>query len=317
MPLLSIEFAVFFIVFLPLYWAFARLPQVQNVLLLVAGLGWLYRIDPIFAALILVYSSVVYLVSVLMFSENENIRKFWLGCGISAALTVLCFFKYFDFFRPIIQQYTGQSAVIDILLPLGLSYYTFQSLAYLVYCYREPKGDRFEWHELLLHLSFFPTITSGPIIRAAAFKSIDGEQAGALAQIRTKQARQLIYPALAVGLIVLGIAKNGGLPAYWRKAGYRLFLKIRPSSMAGACCLRFMATPSNSFSTFPATRIWSSVWPCCSASSCRKTLPRRFAPSTSATSGIDGISACPLGFATISISLWAAAKKASDAPSSI
>lgn len=52
MPLLSIEFAVFFIVFLPLYWAFARLPQVQNVLLLVAGLGWLYRIDPIFAALI-------------------------------------------------------------------------------------------------------------------------------------------------------------------------------------------------------------------------------------------------------------------------
>ena len=64
MPLLSIEFAVFFIVFLPLYWAFARLPQVQNVLLLVAGLGWLYRIDPIFAALILVYSSVVYLISV-------------------------------------------------------------------------------------------------------------------------------------------------------------------------------------------------------------------------------------------------------------
>ena len=77
-----------------------------------------------------------------------------------------------------------------------------------MYCYREPKGDRFEWHELLLHLSFFPTITSGPIIRAAAFKSIDGEQAGALAQIRTKQARQLIYPALAVGLIVLGIAKK-------------------------------------------------------------------------------------------------------------
>ena len=118
MPLLSIEFAVFFIVFLPLYWAFARLPQVQNVLLLVAGLGWLYRIDPIFAALILVYSSVVYLVSVLMFSENENIRKFWLGCGISAALTVLCFFKYFDFLLTIIQQYTGQIAVIDILLHL-------------------------------------------------------------------------------------------------------------------------------------------------------------------------------------------------------
>lgn len=76
MPLLSIEFAVFFIVFLPLYWAFARLPQVQNVLLLVAGLGWLYRIDPIFSALILVYSSVVYLVSVLMFSETRTSANF-------------------------------------------------------------------------------------------------------------------------------------------------------------------------------------------------------------------------------------------------
>lgn len=76
MPLLSIEFAVFFIVFLPLYWAFARLPQVQNVLLLVAGLGWLYRIDPIFAALILVYSSVVYLVSVLMFLKTRISANF-------------------------------------------------------------------------------------------------------------------------------------------------------------------------------------------------------------------------------------------------
>lgn len=76
MPLLSIEFAVFFIVFLPLYWAFARLPQVQNVLLLVAGLGWLYRIDPIFAALILVYSSVVYLISVLMFLKTRISANF-------------------------------------------------------------------------------------------------------------------------------------------------------------------------------------------------------------------------------------------------
>ena len=67
MPLLSIEFAVFFIAFLPLYWAFARLPQVQNVLLLVAGLGWLYNIAPTFAALILAYSPLFYLSSARLF----------------------------------------------------------------------------------------------------------------------------------------------------------------------------------------------------------------------------------------------------------
>ena len=194
MPLLSIEFAVFFIAFLPIYWAFVRMPSVQNVLLLLAGMGWLYHLNPIFAAIIACYSSCVHLLGLLMTSENENVRKFWLGFGVATALAVLCFFKYFDFFRPFIRQYTGQSEIVDILMPLGLSYYTFQSLAYLVYCCRHPMGDRFAWHELLLHLSFFPTITSGPIIRAAAFKSIDGEQAGALEQIRTAEPRALVRP---------------------------------------------------------------------------------------------------------------------------
>ena len=208
MPLLSIEFAVFFIAFLPIYWAFVRMPSMQNVLLLLAGMGWLYHLNPIFAAIIACYSSCVHLLGLLMSSENENVRKFWLGFGVATALAVLCFFKYFDFFRPFIRQYTGQSEIVDILMPLGLSYYTFQSLAYLVYCCRHPMGDRFAWHELLLHLSFFPTITSGPIIRAAAFKSIDGEQAGALTQIRTAEPRALVRPALAVCLILLGIAKK-------------------------------------------------------------------------------------------------------------
>ena len=208
MPLLSIEFALFFIAFLPLYWCMAKYPSVQNLLLLAAGMGWLYHISPVFAAIVVLYSSCVYLLSELLRSDREGTRRFWLGVGIAVSLTVLGFFKYFDFFRPLIAQYAGKGGAIDILMPLGLSYYTFQSLAYLVYCFRSPHAARFEWHELLLHLSFFPTVTSGPIIRAAAFKSADGEQAGALAQIRTRQPRSPVRPALAVSLILLGIAKK-------------------------------------------------------------------------------------------------------------
>ncbi len=208
MPLLSVEFALFFLAFLPIYWGLAKYPSVQNLLLLAAGMGWLYHIGPVFAAIIVLYSSCVYLLGELLRSDRENTRRFWLGCGIAASLTVLGFFKYFDFFRPMIAQYAGKGGAIDILMPLGLSYYTFQSLAYLVYCFRAPHAARFSWHELLLHLSFFPTVTSGPIIRAAAFKSADGEQAGALAQIRTRQPRSPVRPALAVSLILLGIAKK-------------------------------------------------------------------------------------------------------------
>lgn len=204
MPLLSVEFALFFIVFLPIYWGFAKYPSVQNLLLLAAGMGWLYHISPVFAAIIVLYSSCVYLLGELLRSDRESTRRFWLGCGIAASITVLGFFKYFDFFRPLIAQYAGKGGAIDILMPLGLSYYTFQSVAYLVYCFRAPHAARFGWHELLLHLSFFPTVTSGPIIRAAAFKSTDGEQAGALAQIRTRRPRSPVRPALAVSLILTG-----------------------------------------------------------------------------------------------------------------
>lgn len=132
MPLLSVEFALFFLAFLPIYWGLAKYPSVQNLLLLAAGMGWLYHIGPVFAAIIVLYSSCVYLLGELLRSDRENTRRFWLGCGIAASLTVLGFFKYFDFFRPMIAQYAGKGGAIDILMPLGLSYYTFQSLAYLV-----------------------------------------------------------------------------------------------------------------------------------------------------------------------------------------
>ena len=164
MPLLSIEFALFFIAFLPLYWCMAKYPSVQNLLLLAAGMGWLYHISPVFAAIVVLYSSCVYLLGELLRSNREGTRRFWLGFGIAVSLTVLGFFKYFDFFRPLIAQYAGKGGAIDILMPLGLSYYTFQSLAYLVYCFRSPHAARFEWHELLLHLSFFPTVTVPVII---------------------------------------------------------------------------------------------------------------------------------------------------------
>lgn len=156
MPLLSVEFALFFIVFLPIYWGFAKYPSVQNLLLLAAGMGWLYHISPVFAAIIVLYSSCVYLLGELLRSDRESTRRFWLGCGIAASITVLGFFKYFDFFRPLIAQYAGKGGAIDILMPLGLSYYTFQSVAYLVYCFRAPARRAFWVARAAAAPEFFP-----------------------------------------------------------------------------------------------------------------------------------------------------------------
>lgn len=206
MSFLSIEFAVFFLCLFPLYWALAETPRLQNLLLLVVGLGCLAAVNPLFALAVVLFASAVYVVTEKMaFSRDDLQRKYWLRVGIVLSLVNLGFFKYFDFFRPQLRELLG-AGVVDILMPLGISYYTFQAIAYMVSASKRPTA-RLQWHELLFHLSFFPTITSGPIIRADDFKTVDGIQTGFAAQIRAPR-RTVIKPALAISLILLGLIKK-------------------------------------------------------------------------------------------------------------
>lgn len=209
MPLLSIEFAVFLLLFLPLYWAFARRPKWQNALLLAAGAGWLYHANPAFLVAVAALSVWVHLIACQLVRPQQKHGKRWLALGVSGCLLFLAVFKYYDFFRPYLQNALGQSEIIDILMPVGASYYTFQSIAYLVETYRAPLVKPFTWANLLLHLSFFPTITSGPIIRAVPYQNkVVGIAQGAQAQIQTTAPRSILRPALAVCLILAGIAQK-------------------------------------------------------------------------------------------------------------
>lgn len=220
MHLLSIEFAVFLLLFLPLYWVLARRPQWQNFLLLAASAGWLYHANPAFLAAVAGLSIWVYLIAKQLVRPQQKHGKHWLALGVSGCLLFLAIFKYYDFFRPYLQNYLGQSEIVDILMPIGASYYTFQSIAYLVETYRAPLVKPFTWANLLLHLSFFPTITSGPIIRSVSYQNkVVGIAQGAQAQIQTTAPRSILRPALAVCLIVAGIAQKwwfaGSLDEGW------------------------------------------------------------------------------------------------------
>lgn len=160
MSFLSIEFAVFFLSLFPVYWALAEHPRMQNLLLLLVGLGCLGAVNPLFALAVVLFASAIYLVSEKMAATGDVLqRKYWLRVGIVLALVNLCFFKYFDFFRPQLREWFG-AGVIDILMPLGISYYTFQAIAYLTAAEKRPEL-RLKWQELLFHFSFFPTITAG------------------------------------------------------------------------------------------------------------------------------------------------------------
>lgn len=209
MPFLSLEFAVFFLCLFPVYWALAEWPHWQNRLLTAVGLGWLAMVDErgLFALAVILFSSAIYFVAAKMSARQDaEGRAYWLRVGIVLGLINLGFFKYFDFFRPQLRQMFGEG-VIDVVAPLGLSYYTFQAIAYLVSLYRH-EPVKLTWQELLMHFSFFPTITSGPIARAGEMKTADGLQRGLAAQIRTRKRRNIIKPALAVSLILLGLVKK-------------------------------------------------------------------------------------------------------------
>lgn len=199
MPLLSPEFALFFLAFFPLYWLLQPRPALQNGLLLLVSLGLLYRLNPYFFYSVCGYSLFVYGLSRLLASEHRPLAQLALSLGLAGCITLFLIFKYFDYYRGAL----GLES-LDLLMPLGLSYYLFQSISYLLVIYRRRAAPlAFPW--LLLFLSFFPTITAGPILRAKSCQSRAGRQLGFLDQ--WQRPKQLEEPAAAVHLILAGICK--------------------------------------------------------------------------------------------------------------
>ena len=207
MPFLSIEAVVYFILFFPIYWALKKQPAYQNNFLLFSGLIVLAYINIWFALVLVVFSLLITALSIQISKSKERMRKFWFAVSLCAVGGNLAVFKYFDFFRPMLQSIFSKSDLIDVLLPLGLSYYSFQSITYLVSVYKQ-ENIKLEWNELLLYFSFFPTITAGPIARVNSFQTILGKQEGVASQIKTKEQRQVIRPVLALSLILLGVTKK-------------------------------------------------------------------------------------------------------------
>lgn len=214
MSLLSIEFFLFFFLFYFLYLQ----GKFQTQLLTLASFGLLFYASPFFASVIFGYSLNIYLISRSITFSKTNTRKNILKFGIFFAIITLAFFKYFDFLKTFFQNIELLNHY-DFLMPLGLSYYIFQSIAYLTSVYKN-NDNQLTLQETLLHFSFFPTITAGPIFRVEGFKHKFGITPGFLSQIR--QPKTILRPALALSLITLGIAKK------WWFAGHIAELIVDP-----------------------------------------------------------------------------------------
>lgn len=103
--------------------------------------------------------------------DKQRTKKIYMVTGVLISLTVLGFFKYFNFFRESIYEmlHIGKYSPLNIILPIGISFYVFQALSYLIDVYRGDVKAQDSFLKVSLYISFFPQLVAGPIVRAADF----------------------------------------------------------------------------------------------------------------------------------------------------
>ncbi len=167
----TIEFVIFLLVVFSLYWSlFNKNSTRQNILLLIAGYffyaWWSWKFLFLFIGTSLID---FYAAQKIEKNEQPGKRKLFLILSLCSNLTVLLFFKYYNFFATEFANIFGmnpESLSLQIILPLGISFYTFQAMAYTIDVYRKTTPAEKNLLTYLCYSSFFPQMLSGPIERA-------------------------------------------------------------------------------------------------------------------------------------------------------
>lgn len=170
----SIEFALFVPIVFILYWSVARHSiRFQNCILLVASYFFYGCWDYRFLFLLVFSTYLDYFTGLKIHqSTTKSHRRIWLYISISINLGFLGFFKYYNFF---IDSFTtllqgvgmqAHASTLDIILPIGISFYTFHGLSYVFDIYNERAKPTSNFIDYSLFVSFFPLLVAGPIERA-------------------------------------------------------------------------------------------------------------------------------------------------------
>ncbi len=170
----SIDFAVFLPVVFVLYWFVAiRSLKLQNALLLAASYFFYACWDWRFLFLLVFSTSLDYYTGVKMFeAETTRRRKFWFWLSMIVNLGFLGFFKYYNFFTESFADALSHFGLhldpwtLNIILPVGISFYTFHGLSYVIDIYKGRIKAEKNFVDYAVFVSFFPLLVAGPIERA-------------------------------------------------------------------------------------------------------------------------------------------------------
>lgn len=179
MNFVTLSFVLFFLPVLCLSWGLRRYTGVYKYFLVAAGIFFYGCAGPTYLSLLLGVAALNWATAAILSKLTGVKRKIVISCNVLVHILILVYFKYYEFL--ILNLISGANLVgwdfsflfsdtlADIIMPVGLSFYTFQGFSYSIDHYRNPDKPARGFMEVLAYVSFFPTILSGPILREHDF----------------------------------------------------------------------------------------------------------------------------------------------------
>lgn len=169
----SLQFFVFFSCVWVAYWTIHKNIQLRNILILAASYYFYASWDWRFLSLIIISTITDYYCGKKIYeSESSSLRKFYLIVSILVNIGILATFKYFDFFVSSLIDLFNLLGIqtnhytLYIILPVGISFYTFQTLSYTIDIYKKQFQPTNNLLNFAAFVAFFPQLVAGPIERA-------------------------------------------------------------------------------------------------------------------------------------------------------
>lgn len=166
----SLTFLGFFLSLLAVLWI-VKNTRYREIILLLSSYIFYAAWNPVF--IILIISSSLwswYLGLYMVKAPNMRLKKFYFFCSVFLSLSMLGFYKYANFFAENISTLLGISwENADIILPVGISFFTFQTMSYTIDLYRGNIPVCLSLRKFMLFVAFFPQLVAGPIVRASDF----------------------------------------------------------------------------------------------------------------------------------------------------
>lgn len=197
----SLDYALFLPIVFILYWfLFHKNLKIQNVFLLLASYFFYACWSSKFLGLIILSTLINYFFALLI-SKAKHRSKLYLSIGIVLNLVILGYFKYFNFFIDnliaLFRLFGTELNLhpLQIILPIGISFYTFQGISYLTDIYRKQTEACKDYLSFSIFITFFPQLVAGPIERASNL----------LPQITSKRIFNPKQAIVGLKLIALGL----------------------------------------------------------------------------------------------------------------